>query len=163
MNTQLSSFVLVATLGLAACSSTNCDPKRAGFLEGINCENGQGYARREYFLQQGLAQAQAEKLEQRASALSEADRAAQAKADLAARSREISSLDSTLATLRRRVNAAAARNNVDEERINTISRELADLERQQEAAHRAAIGMSDDLAAIRQRQSKLIQLLDELN
>jgi hypothetical protein len=155
---RLASMALL--VALTACSSTGCDPSRAGFLEGIGCANG-GYQQREAVLDQGLAQAQANQLEQRAQATAAANTAVAAQAELAARRREVVRLDGRLASLRQQLQVAAARSGGDQEAIRRVSAEMAELSRQQDAARRSP--MDADMRAIEDRQRKVAKLLDDLD
>jgi hypothetical protein len=147
-------------VALAACSSTGCDPTRAGFLEGINCANG-GYQQRELVLNQGLAQAQANELEQKAQAAEAANAATTAQAQLAARQRQMAGLDAKLGNLRQKLKAAAARQGADSDAIRRISVQMADLSRQQDAARHDPL--EANMRAIEDRQRQIVKMLNDLN
>jgi hypothetical protein len=145
---------------LAACSSTGCDPARAGFLEGMNCSGG-GYQQRQAFLDQGLAQAQANALEKAIEARQAADNAAAAQRTLAARQEEMAKYDQRLAELRRRLRVAGARDNADSEAIRRITLQLAELAHQQDTVRSNPTQI--DLTAIRTRQQRVVKMLDDLD
>ena len=68
-----------ASLGLASCSAQQCDPSRAGFLDGIGCEMSRGYIARNQAQQSVLAQQNAAALTSRAQAQDEGARAGEAR------------------------------------------------------------------------------------
>ena len=157
---QMYRFVpLLLVVALAAWTSTGCDPSRAGFLEGIGCANG-GYQQRQQILGQGLAQAQANELQQKAQATSAANSASAAQNELAARRRKIAQLDAGLADLRRKLQIAADHQGPDQRSVHDASIRVAELIRQQDAAKRDP--MAANLQDIEDRQHKLVKLLDEL-
>ncbi len=154
-------WVSVGSLvALAACSSTGCDPARAGFLESLNCANG-GYQQREAFLDQGLAQAQANALESQYNARQAEGTAAAAQQALAARRAEMAKYDSRLGELRRKLRIAAARDNTDQEAIRRVTLQLGELARQQDAAR--ANPTPVDLTAIQARQQRVVKMLEDLD
>jgi chromosome segregation ATPase len=164
MRTCLEPFIKWGPLGslmvLAACSSTGCDPARAGFLESLNCAGG-GYQQREAYLGQGLAQAQANELERAYEAKQAGDSAAAAQQELATRRAEMARYDQQLARLRQKLNAAAARDNADQAAVHRVTVQLAELARQQDAAR--ANPTSVDLSAIQARQQRVVRMLDDLD
>lgn len=149
----------IAALALAGCASVDCDPSRAGFLDGIGCENG-GYQRREAFLQQGAAQAQANALTQQASAFQAHTDATSAQTDLNTRRRELARLDARLNDLQRRVRAAKAGQTNDPQAVQRAESDFAALAQLQAAAR--ADPSAAELRAIDQRQSKLLKLLNDM-
>ena len=152
---------LALLCGVAACATTGCDPSQAGFFEGINCGANGGYQQREVALDQGLAQAQANMLQQRAQAAQAAGAANAAQAELAERRRQMSRLDARLADLRHQLRVAAARNGADQDAIHRISVHLADLSREQDAARNDPA--EADMHAIEDRQRQIVKMLNDLN
>jgi hypothetical protein len=91
--------------GITACTSTGCDPTRAGLIESMQCDSNGGYQQRTTFLQNGLSGAQANAAYQGNAAYRAGEDARAAQRDLATRRQELSRLDSRLAEIRRRVAA----------------------------------------------------------
>jgi chromosome segregation ATPase len=160
MQASLRLFPFVWLVALASCSSTGCDPSRAGFLEGISCTSG-GYQQREAFLNQGVAQAQANMLEERAQAASAAQTAAAAQARLSARRQELTRLDARLAELRRQLQVTAARGATNQEELHRASARIAELSQMQATARTDPT--EANLRAIQDRQQQVAKLLEELD
>jgi hypothetical protein len=151
---------LALLTALAACSAADCDPSRAGFIDGIGCAGG-GYQLRQTSLNQGVAIAQANELEQKAKATQAAGTAASAQADLAARQRRMAKLDANLAGLRQRLHVASARQGVDQQAVRQISAQIDELYRQQAASRSNPVDAN--LHAMEDRQRQLVKMLDDLN
>ena len=118
---------LLAVFGVAGCTSTGCDPSRAGFVESLGCSGG-GFQARQTNLQNSLAQQQAEDLEQQARAAQASQEATAAKADLAKRRRDLAKLDNRLTALRHELDQARHRGTADRTTLDHVSREVSDLQ-----------------------------------
>jgi hypothetical protein len=87
----------------SSCAAGECDPARAGFVSGLGCEMGGGYARRAAAQEQQLAGARNHASAARARAEAEARRAEADQAELASRRQRLAALDRDIAALERRL------------------------------------------------------------
>ena len=111
-------------------------------------------------LGQGLAQAQANELQQKAQAGYAAQNAVAAQAELAARRREVARLDQRLTDLRRQLQRATTRYGADQAAVRQASAGVTELSRMQ-----AEIGSDPSNAELRlisDRQKQVARLLDQL-
>jgi hypothetical protein len=151
----------MAALALAGCSSTNCDPARAGFLESIGCSSSGGFGARQASLEGSLAQQQAQELQQRALAEHNSQEATAAQADLAKRRRDLANLDNKLAILRQELTQAQHREGVDRSALNDAERQVTDLQ----VTRRQLIATDPDPQALQRlmaREDKLLEMLKSM-
>jgi len=153
-------FAVLTPLAVAACTSTGCDPSRAGFIESLGCESG-GFQTRQVVLQNSLAQTQAGMLQQQARAAQAHSDAVTAQADLARRRERLANLDASFATLRLRLKQAEARQNVDQQALAQARAEVDTL-----ALQRREVRSSDPdpqrLNVLSARESKVLELLQTM-
>ena len=137
MTQTMQKLALLGLLALSACTPQACDPSQAGFLSGIGCEASGSYGVRNQAQQSALAQQNAALLQNRAAASNEGARASQALISRDQARRRLSAVDSQTAQLRRRVQAAQARGNVDAGRLAAAQSELDSLQQERSAAGQA--------------------------
>jgi chromosome segregation ATPase len=153
-------LLLLPLTGLAACTSTGCDPSQAGFVESLGCSNG-GFQSRQAALEQNLAASRANALEQRAAASRAGAEASVAQRDLAARRRSMAQLDARLADMRSRLQSAESRPDADQGAVQRASSQLNDLAREQsKLSHQDPD--DGELRIIEERQRKMMQILNNL-
>lgn len=157
MNRPMKKLALLGLLALPACTPQACDPSQAGFLSGIGCEASGSYGARNQAQQSALAQQNAALLQNRAAASDEGARANQALISRDQARRRLATVDSQTAQLRRRVQAAQARGNVDAGRLAAAQSELDSLQQERSAAGQAP---SDD--QVRALEAHRRRLQDQL-
>ncbi len=139
-----------AVLVLAGCASGDCDPSRAGLLDGIGCSAGGHYQQRQGALGQNLAATRADALESQADAARASMVAGDAQQRLADRRRRLAQMDAQSADLQRQMNAAALRDGTDQAALRQAQDELATLQRQ-----RSQMNAQTSDAEIRRNEEQL--------
>lgn len=134
-----------AALVVSGCAATpgNCDPSQADFFSGIACESSGAYSARNAQLNSNLAAA-------RTNLQVERSRAAAGSIDLGAAQSEqnraatsLVSLQRQNASLRAQLDAAARRQGADQVAVARQRAELAQLERDRDAAQRNGAGQDE--------------------
>ena len=122
--------IAFASMGLAllaACTPADCDPTRADLFAGVGCTASGSYAARVTGLQNNLAAAQANELQQRADASRVAGEAVAAQQDLNRRRSQLAVLDGRWRGLQRQLDEASRRQNVDQAAVRDAEAKLAAL------------------------------------
>lgn len=146
-----------ALLGLASCSAQQCDPARAGFLDGIGCEVSRGYIARNQAQQSVLAQGNAAALTSRAQAQDEGARAGEAVLTRDQAQQRLGAVDQQTARLRGQLASARARGDADQARLSAAQAELDALQRQRGGVRGAAT--DEQVRALEARRRRLTDQL----
>jgi chromosome segregation ATPase len=149
---------LIVLAVVAGCTTADCDPSHADLFAGIGCAASGQYGARETGLRNDLAAAQANELEQKASAGRAAAQAQDAQRDLESKQQQVAILDGQLAALKRQVDAARRRQGVDQAALDRARAELAGLQ-----ARRAQLSPQSNEAEIRALDEKTRELTRNLN
>ena len=147
-------------LTLAGCASQDCDPSRAGLLDGIGCSASGGFQQRQVALGHNLAATRAEALEAQANAARAAAVRDDAERDLAAKRRRLGQLDSQISELRRQLAMAQGRVGVDQAALRQAQEALAELQRE-----RGGLTPQSDDAALRradERRAAIARILRQM-
>ena len=147
-----------ALLGLASCSAQQCDPARAGFLDGIGCEVSRGYIARTQAQQSALAQQNAAALTSRAQAQDEGARAGEAMLTRDQARQRLGAVDQQTARLRTQLASARARGGADQARLSAAQAELDALQRQRGGVPGGA-ATDDQVRALEARRRRLTDQL----
>ncbi len=159
------SAVLLGAAGLlAACSAEQCDTSRMtpDLFTGLGCEVGGGFSAQERIRSDQLNSARANlSIQQNAAANAQADaaNAVQAKAEAQAR---LETLESSNATLRRRLTAAQQRAGADRAAISRAQAELDALERDRARVQAAPQPNAADVQALQARHDALLKAVTGL-
>jgi chromosome segregation ATPase len=124
--------VLLPLLLAAGCATPNCDPRNAGFFDGLGNEASGCYARNQQRQEQELAAARADLARQRAATAAAQADAAAATRDLAAMQERLNAVAAESHTMRGRIAAARARQNADlaavqraQDQVDALARDVS--------------------------------------
>ncbi len=150
-----SAQALLATtiLAVGGCAASQCDPNQAGFLTGIGCAVGPGYADRTQQDQAELGAAREQLQSAQGQAVAANAQAAAAIDQRAAMRAQLHALDTRQRDLAHRIALARQHQGVDQVKLQQVQTQLDQLERD-----RAALGTQPDPAQVQQQQQKLDQL-----
>jgi chromosome segregation ATPase len=151
---------LGALVGLAACTSPNCDPNQAGFFSGIGNAASGCYASKDAAYQQQLNQSAAWRDQQKGNAATAAANASAANQNLADAEQRLGEVRRQTAIMEGQLSAMRSRTDLSQSALRQAQQAIDELHRRQNAA--AAAPTPQALAGVEAQQRSAQQRLRDL-